>query len=237
MTPARRCCGNGGVLDRLAYAREHLANVLDSGFTTRCDRGGSGVDQRAGHGGRSEQLLEARQDAFASVETDRVFQELARQYRGDPEKVRLLEIHHAIVRDAREHGIDRAFAPYATPPSVEAVYAELMKRLAIIASELEFLTMFSREPHLRRRLLEIVGEFVNAATYAGKRAALERHASILLTPGAEWFFGSDAVAGDATFGVHLQLLRAVREHGVSAAFELARARGPEGLHPQRTSGS
>ena len=174
--------------------------------------------------GEKRQILEARQDVFASVETDRVFQELARQYRGDPEKVRLLEIHHAIVRDAREHGIDRAFAPYATPPSVEAVDAELMKRLAIIASELEFLTMFSREPHLRRRLLEIVGEFVNAATYAGKRAALERHASILLTPGAEWFFGSDAVAGDATFGVHLQLLRAVREHGVSAAFE---SLGPE----------
>lgn len=174
--------------------------------------------------GEKRQILEARQDVFAGAETDRAFRDLARQYEGHPERLQLIETHHAIVREAREHGIDRAFAPYATAPPIADVDAELASRLAVIASELGFLTMFSREPHLRRRLMEIVGEYLNAPTNAGKRAALEQHASILLTPGAEWFFGSEALAGHPAVGVHLELLRAVREHGVSAAFDTL---GPE----------
>src|SRR6185437_10247442 len=110
-----------------------------------------------------------------------------------PAQLERVELHRTIVRDALEHGVDHALAPYAAAPTVDALDQDLAARMAAMTTEAEFLTMFSREPHLRRRLLDILNAFLNAPTVLDKRAAVEQHAGILLTPGMDLMLSSEAL--------------------------------------------
>lgn len=188
----------------------------------------------------SKRIVEQHQDVLLTDVADQVFASLLAHYTEDANATHTLTAHRAILRQARNEGIDAAFAERVNPTRVD-IPTELLARLQQVQTEEEMTQLLEDHPELvpiLEQLMQqqtqspdvvlarILQEWITTNTWSTKQAYLSENQNVLLTDAAEAALERLIQVAEQQndtnalhiFTTHHAILHQARSEGIDAAF-------------------